>query len=293
MTDAVVFLTTCRSIDLPAVRLMLNSLRTFGNDLANCQFQVFSQEATACHSLEDANTRVLPLILPMNLQGILFGEKVAACAQAEQLTGRQVRSLVWIDPACLIVQPPRLFCLEADKQAAFRPVHIRNVGLPPAEPLDTFWKGIHQTVGVEDTSTTVTSFVDGQVLRTYFNTHAFSIDPRLGLLERWSALLQNLAGDADFMTSACSDDRHRIFLFQALLSTLVAASLDHEQVRILPPTYNYPYHLHHQVPPPKRPARLNDLVCVTYEDRSIHPDMLSGIGVEDPLKKWLISQIRN
>ena len=291
MTDPVVFLTACQAEDLPAARLMIHSLRRFGGELAGCPVWVFSRDAQACRCLEDERTRVLPLVLPEVLATIPFGEKAAACAQAEQIAGGQVGTLVWIDPACLVVQPPLGFVLEAGAQAAFRPVHIRNVGLPPGEPLDAFWTGIHQAVGVEDTPTTVTSFVDGQLLRTYFNSHAFAINPALGLMGRWSTLLQSLAGDAHFMASACADPRHRTFLFQALLSTLVAASLGADQVRLLPPTYNYPYHLQGQIAPPQRAGRINALVCLTCEEHSLHPQALSGIGVDEPLKSWLVSRM--
>ena len=75
-----------------------------------------------------------------------FAGKVCASAQAEELATPGVRSLIWIDPACLIVRPPLLFDLGQSFDAAVRPVHIRNVGLPPGEPLNGFWKKICQIV---------------------------------------------------------------------------------------------------------------------------------------------------
>jgi len=291
--NKIIFFTVASADSVPAVRLMVDSLRTFGGDLAGTPFWVFSTNPDAVRGsgsgLENESTRLLPLAVPEPLLSYPFGRKVAACAEAERLVPAGRRSLVWIDPSCLVVQPPALFDLGASFDAAFRPVHIRNVGLPPAESLDPFWQGIYAVLGLEDVSTTVTSFVDGQLLRTYFNSHAFSVNPALGLMRRWYVYFQKLVEDGQFQAAACPDDAHQIFLFQALLSALVASSLEPARVRILPPTYNYPYHLQERIPADRRAAALDGLVCFAYEDCDIHPDALTGIQVREPLRSWLES----
>jgi hypothetical protein len=286
-----IFLTTASVKNEPLVRLLIDSLRSFGGELAEAPFWVFSTDPDPVRGLETVSTNVLPLPVSDKAAGYLFGKKVAACARAEELAPAGTRSLVWIDPACLIVQPPALFVLDADCEAAFRPVHIRNVGLPPSEPVDMFWQGIYATVGVEDVPSTVTSFVDGQLLRTYFNSHAFAINPRLGLMHLWYELFQKLVGDTAFQSTACADDRHQIFLFQALLSTLVATSIEPGKVRILPYTYNYPYNLQARIPAEKRLATLNEIVCFPYEELSIHPSKLTRIEVREPLRAWLEARL--
>lgn len=286
-----IFLTTASAKSLATVRLLIDSLRTFGGEQAKAPFWVFATDPEPVRGLENDATRVLPLPVADQAAGYLFGRKVAACARAEQLAPRGTRSLAWVDPACLIVQPPVLFALDADFDAAFRPVHIRNVGLPPAEPLDAFWKGIYAAVGVDDISSTVTSFVDGQLLRTYFNSHSFAINPTLGLLRRWYEHFQRLVSDAAFQSAACSNEPHQVFLFQALLSALVATSVDPQRVRLLPDTYNYPLHLQNQIPNARRLAAINETVCFPYEELSIHPSAVTGIEVREPLRTWLISNL--
>jgi hypothetical protein len=71
----------------------------------------------------------------------------------------------------------------------------------------------------------------------------------------------------------------------------VATTIELEQIRILPPTYNYPYNLQERIPADRRLATLNETVCFTYEDRSIHPNMLTGIDVNEPLRSWLESRV--
>lgn len=276
--------------ELRAVALMVGSLRTFGGDLAEALVWVFTTDLQAARPLETANTRTVLLKDADSLPVYPFSRKVAACALAEQLAPQGTGSLVWIDPSVLVVKPPVGFDLGENYDAAFRPVHIRNVGLPPAEPIDAFWRGIYAAAGVDEITTTTTSFVDGQRLRSYFNSHTFSVNPALGLMQRWNMLFQRLATDPSFQASACGDETHRVFLFQALLSTLIASSIEPGRVRILPPGYNYPYHLQEQIPAGRRLAALNEAVCFAYEDLSIHPATLSGIQVHEPLRSWLEAQ---
>jgi hypothetical protein len=76
-------------------------------------------------------------------------------------------------------------------------------------------------------------------------------------------------------------------LFQAILSALIVTTLDSRRVRILPPTYNYPYNLQARVPIEHRAQSLSDLVCFTYEDRSIDPGAMTDIAIDERLRAWL------
>ena len=231
--------------------------------------------------------QIIPLNVPDTVRDYIFGDKVYACAQAEAMATPEVQSLVWINPTCVVVNPPLLFDLGSAFDAAVRPVHIRNVGLRATDPLDAFWQTIFATSGVNDIASTVESFVEGQCLRAYFNSHAFAINPKKGLLRRWFDLFEKLVCDREFQTRACADERHPIFLFQALLSALLATSLNPQRIHILPPTYNYPYNLQSSLPLDRRSKSLNDLVCFTYEERSINPSEMKDIEIREPLKSWL------
>lgn len=291
MQDETLFLTAASPSSLTAARLMIDSLRSFGGRLATAPVWVFSTRPQALGGLESGLTRLLPLDPPASTP-CLFAEKVAACARAEALAPKGTGALVWIDPACLVVQEPGLFALDEASDAALRPVHIRNVGLPPGEPLDAFWGGIYAAAGIQDVEATVTSFVDGQRLRAYFNTHAFAVNPALGLMQAWQELFTRLAADQGFLARACPDEPHQVFLFQAVLSTLLAARIAPGRLRLLPPVYNYPYNLHSRIPPALRAEALNDLVCFPYEERSIQPGQLSDVQVREPLRTWLLERLR-
>ncbi len=258
---------------------------------------------------------------PLNLQRAfyLFAEKVCACAQAEVLASSDVRSVIWVNPECLVIKPPLLLELSPAYDVAFRPVHLKNIGLLTNGPMDEFWAKIYRAIGLEDTAEPprppsrphdqptlplstamqrgltqprreVVSFVDGQVLRPYFNTHVFSFNPSWGLMRSWLDAFRLLTEDREFQEGACADDLHQIFLHQAVLSALVTRDVEWGRIRILPPAYSYPLHLHRQTPPERRALSLNSLVCAVYEDEMPDPRTLRDLAVDDPLRAWLIGE---
>lgn len=274
-------------------RLLVDSLRTFGRSYGRCPIWLFEVNpgAAACQEFEKLGIRVLPLTVPDALKGYILADKVAACARAEELAPPGVKSLVWLNPECFFTRPPELFDLAPAFDAALRPVHIRNVGLPVSAPLDEYWERIYAAVGAQDTDLTVESFVDGQRIRAYYNTHAFAVTPQKGLFRRWQACFEALVCDRDFQQGACRDELHQIFLHQAVLSALLATTLQAERICNLPPEYSYPYHLHASIPPARRAQALNDLVCVVYEPEvPFDPGRMSDSAVNDPLKAWFAAR---
>jgi hypothetical protein len=227
------------------------------------------------------------LDVPQALLNYDLGDKVYTCAKAEALAPPEAESLVWIDPLCLVVNPPALYCLGADFDVALRPVHIRNVGASAAEPLDGYWRKVYEAVGVEAIQATVDSFVDQQHIRAYYNTHAFAIHPAKRLLGRWLDVFERLVCDPAFQAGSCKDELHQVFLHQAAFSALVASTIDPGRIRPLPPEYNYPFNLQGVLDPSRRAQALNDLVTFTYEDRGLKPDTIDDIEIREPLKTWL------
>jgi hypothetical protein len=269
--------------------VLIDSIRSFGGALSLCPVWLFeaSPQQAPCESLKGMDVEVFPLNVPDTVRHYYFADKVYACAHAEERASPSIQSLIWIDPACLVIRPPELYGLGQAFDAAVRPVHIRNVGLSPEEPLDGFWKKICETAGVHDIQTTVETFVDGQRIRSYFNSHAFAINPSRGLLGRWFECFEALVCDKEYQKEACQDERHQVFLHQAIWSALLVADLDSKRVRELPPDYNYPYNLHGSVPVGRRAMALNDLVSIAYENRSLDPKQVDDIDIHDPLRSWL------
>ena len=96
--------------------------------------------------------------------------------------------------------------------------------------------------------------------------------------------------DQAFQSGPCQDERHHIFLHQAIWSALLTKLLDRKRVRLLPPEYSYPLHFHPEIPLARRAQTLNDLVCPVYEGAYTYPDTLNGLDVQEPLKSWLVAR---
>ncbi len=290
MSTSPIILTKISSAEeKPFTHLMIESLQAFGGSMSRCPVWIFATDdlAPGCADLSDEQVQVIPLSIPTDLQGYPFSSKVLACARAEELAPAGAGSLIWLDSGCLVVQPPELYDLNDDIDAAFRPVHIRNVGSPVNEPPDAFWQGVYRSAGVQEMDLTVQPFIGTGTLRAYFNSHGFSVRAGLGIFNRWAELFTNLVRDAAFQTASCQDELHRIFLFQAVLSTLVGALIPPQRIRILPPAYNYPYHLQKQVLVDRRAQTLNELVTFAIEETMLVPDRVKDIDILEPLRSWL------
>jgi hypothetical protein len=275
-------------------RIVIESLRTFGGPLRNSTVWAFVLDPNrASHALPGVEgVHCFPLAVEEPYRGYPFAAKVDACARAEDMAGPAVRSLVWLSLDCLVINPPLLFDLgpaedAGSADAAFRPVHHSNIGSPAQDPPDDFWQGVYQALGVDHMPYTVESFADGETLRPYFNTHCFALNPAAGLSRAWWAHFKALVSDQAFQGGPCRDELHRIFLHQAILSTLVPTMLGWDRVRLLPPEYSYPLNLLSEMPADRRPPTLNELVSAVYEDAFPWGE----IEVREPVRSWLAARM--
>ena len=285
-----VFATWVRSAwQRECIRVLVESIRTYGGPLSSSEGWVFEidPENVPCGDLAGTGVEIIPIEVPDDLNTFYYGDKVYAAAQAEELADSEYSSLLFIAAENLIIQPPDLFYLSDSVDAAVRPVHIKNVGLSVADPVDLFWAGVYRAVGVEHVRGIVESFIEGDSIWAYYNSAAFSVDPSCGLLRRWLEYFRELVLDGEFQAQACQDDLHKVFLHQAVLSTLIDKMIPAGRLRILPAEYIYPYNLHADAPLAKRARSLNELVSIYYEGRSLAPGEIVDIDVQEPLRSWM------
>lgn len=275
--------------------LAIDSLRTFGGrDAAEAPVYILLADPQSAPGalLEAKGARTLKVNVDARFRGYPFADKVSACAQAEALAGSQADLLVWITPESLIVGPLRDLDMPPSAGAALRPVHIQNVGLAAGAAPDPFWAGVFQAAGVSaDQAFPVESFADGKQIRAYFNSGVFAVRPQRGLMRAWKEVFEKLLLDQEFQAKACRDQTHRIFLHQAVFSALLAGRLGPAQIRLLPPTYSYPLHLHESVPAEQRAKTLNSLVHIMNEGTLRDRGWTRRLAVEEPLRKWLLERI--
>ena len=273
--------------------LLIDSIRAFAGDAANAPvYAVLADPVrTPGTILKDRGARILDLDMDARFRGYPFADKVWACDQVEKLTQKEADVLVWVNPESLIVAPPRELDLAPGQVAAFRPVHVQNVGLSFGTAPDAFWSGIWKATGLSvDRAFPVESFLEARKIHAYFNSGFFAVRPQLGLMRAWKENFEKLLLDDQFQRAACPDDSHRIFLHQAVLSA-VAASCGRDRIRLLPPTYSYPLNFQSQLPPERRARNLNSLVHVLSTGSLRDAGWMHQLPVEEPLRAWLLKRL--
>jgi hypothetical protein len=274
--------------DNKRIRLLVESLRTFGGKFKDSPVWIFQARNIRTDFSDLQNIQVIPLHIQEDFQKIFFSAKVFACAKAEEIGIKEnIASLIWFGSSGFIIQPPEQFDLGKDFDATFRPVHHKNVGQLINEKLDDFWREIYDFVGLENSDKFVETFVEGEKIQPYFNSHLFSINPQKQILQKWKNEFIRFHQSDLPKKPAFSDQLHQIFIHQALMSAILVKHLGWDKIRILSEKYSYPLHLHHQVPPEKQLQILNELVCPVYEDVFKFPETLNGLKVEEPLAGWL------
>lgn len=290
VSQSILFVTTIASADERGrVQMMTDSIRTFGGPFRESEMWIFdiSPQRDLCGRMRADRVEAFPLELPASIASYPFAGKVTACARAEEMISAAELTMVWISNDCLILNPPDEQVLHPPCQAAFRPVHIQNVGSAWDELLNEYWRTVYESVGLDKAPFSVTSFVDQVKLRPYFNTHTFSIQPMLGLMNRWLELFRQFVVDEDFQEGPCQPFREKIFLHQALLSALVVSELEEGEIRILSPQYSYPYNLQGEIPAADRVRDVGELVSLTWEGRTLDPGQVEDMEIGEPYRTWL------
>jgi len=274
--------------------LLIDSLHTFAGDAATSPIYVVLPDPlnTPGTLLKAKGARTVDLDLDTRFRGYPFADKVQACARAEELAEKKTDVLVWINPESLVVAPLRELDLAPGQAAAFRPVHIQNVGLSFGAVPDPFWAGIYKATGLTvDRAFPIESLVGSRKIHAYFNSGFFAVRPERGIMRAWKESFEKLVLDQEFQTVACSDDAHKIFLHQAVLSAL-AARLRREQIRMLPPSYSYPVNLHDKISPDQRARNLNGLVHMLSSETLRDGLWMDTLSVEEPLRTWLRKRLQ-
>jgi len=272
--------------DALRARRMLASRLAFGGELGQAPVWIYATQPVM-GGLPGEDTALVEV--PPAIARYPFAAKVCAYAAAEE-RARQAGAgtLVWLNPECLVVKPPRLFELAGKVDAAFRPVHHRNIGSLSGRPLNPFWVRVYASAGLSDAPGVVESFADRQILRPYYNTHCFALNPALGLGAAWLQNFTALVNDRIFQSTACRQPLRRIFLHQAVLSALLTRRVSPARLRLLPSDYSYPLHFHAKLTAQGRSLRLDETTVAVYEDEA----QLYRAEVEGPLKTWLDAELR-
>jgi len=270
--------------------LLIDSIRAFGGAYSNAPIYVVSavpDPVPPGAKLKEKVTKVIPLQMPESPRSFPFADKVYACAQVEEMVEKEADWLVWLNPEMLVLAEPTLIAGPPTTAAVLRPVHLRNVGSLANEPLDDFWQGVYQAAAADPARAwPVESYVDRRQLRAYYNSGFMGYRPSRGVFRAWRKCFEAVLADAPLLAKMCPDNQHKIFLHQALLSTVTVGMLREDEIIILPPVYGYPLTLQKSIPEDRRTRDLNPLVTLIHDGGL--EELLKSMEVDPKLKSWLL-----
>lgn len=284
-----------------ALRLA-QSIRTFGGQFCFNPIWMFSQSReedlpeTTRHELFSLGVRLLTFEIDLQAEDFPFASFVTAAAMAETLALGETRFLAMMASDTLVLQPPAAFLLPPGKSFGGCPVHLKLLGSAYSDPPDEFWALVYRHCGLNPEQIfPLSTVVDEQLVRAYFNAGLLVIRPERGILRSWQTRFNSLFKLPEFEAFYQQHELYKIFMHQAILAGNLLSLLRSQEFLHFPSEINYPLHLHTRIAAPRRPASISQLTTCRYEDFHevfINSNLAQGIYIEPSLLDWLKSQSR-
>lgn len=231
---------------------------------------------------------MIPVALERDHSEFFFLPQLAGLAQVERMSEGETEILAWMDANTILLSEPEDFILPAGKSLAYCPVHHLLLGSRFDQPLDPFWRQIYQRCQVPPAKIfPMKPVIEDLQMRPYLNAGLLVVHPERGLFTRWYETFMSLYQLPVFQAFYEQDQRYAIFMHQAVLAGVVLGYLNYAELCELPQSYNYPLHLYEQHHASHRPASLDELVSLRYEDFSLDAGKPHKIPGNERLLKWL------
>ena len=277
--------------------LMVKSIRTFGGDLAASPIWVMvpNHPGTLSEPIQDKlshlNVKIIFFEITPEIFNFPFATKIVGAAFAEVLANGETERFIFMDSDTLVLQEPIEFLIADDKTLGYRPVHHKLIGSAWNEALGSFWKLIYEVCNVPDENIFPMMTHAGEQIHPYFNAGMFVTRPERGLLTQWRDLFLKWYRQPEFRIYYEKDQLYAIFIHQAIFTGVLLHNLKPGEIHELSPKINYPLHLHEDIPVDQRPAKINELITVRYEDIFDQPGW-QQLPIMEPLKSWLEGELQ-
>jgi len=275
------------------VDALIKSVRKFGGEYSNCPIYIaLPEEAKFPYdSFKQKGVTLLPVKVNNKMVRYPFAFKAFAAAEVERVTRNVYDTLIWFDPGVIVLgELDGLDLSKVQSSAVLRTVSLNNnIGLTRKDTLNEYWGRIYRETGLKyEDIPYMKTIVDRVEAKAYINCQIYSINPDLGLLKKWAVLMEKLIIDNKYQTKACPGFRLKVFLHQAVFSSLVIAEIPFEKIHKMSLKYNYPINHVKEMDPSIIIEKLNDVNVVVFDERwARDPGWLQTIKADEPLKEWL------
>lgn len=291
--------------------LLFESIRLYSGLFSGCELYALSPRPgrvitpDARGRLRDLNVHYIDESLNTDCPEYGSANRVAAAAYIEDKCNHD--TLVILDSDTVFLREPVAFNLPSNVDVAVRPVDVKGMCSSGSEdPYDAYWHDLCQCNGVEYSDVPlITSFVDSQRVKASYNGGLVVARGDLGIMRRWAdyfftSIVRGLrprTTDKPLRSGAgwVVPRAHELWgSNQAALSLAIWSTT--RRVQLLPPTYNYPLHMHRNIPPETRDVTFPSLVHAHYhwlfeaDELSSNPLLQSNGPSSREQIEWLISR---
>ena len=276
--------------------LLYQSIRRFGGRYSNATIYAYcprascgvtSSTATAMQALE-VIYRYEPL--NRNLDYFAYANKNFAIAHVERTASHD--TLVLLDSDTLFLREPDLFDLPRGVDVRVRPVDLKNISSSgQGDSFDSYWCELAKLCRVDlEKLPFIRCTLGGTVIRANYNGGLVVARANLGIFRRWE---QNILAVHEAQLRPRPND-----LWGSGQSTLaMAIHSATSQVEQLPPSYNYPLHLHEKLDATQQIGGSAEIVHLHYHwmfERGIWEDSAMAkpeFRWEPAIRDWLSARI--
>lgn len=165
--------------------------------------------------------------------------------------------LVVIDSDCMVLSEPSLFELPAQVDVAVAVEPFKVAGTDGSDENATLWDSYQAHLGLERPLDLITTRIDRQRIRAYYNAGLIVARREAGFFRAWLQTFEALVA-----SGLVPSDTRAVFTEQIVISMTIAKfGLAASQ---LPMMYNYPMAWHDRIEPVERADCLDDIAVAHY-----------------------------
>lgn len=272
--------------------LLLESLRAFGGALAGapCWFvqpRRGGRLSRRTHAVfYELGARLVACDLNREWTHYPIANKIFASAFVERLLPDRDTVLCFLDSDVACLAEPAELLLDDGVDVGLRPVDRVGRAQRADEPLGEYWRRVLDVCEVPPERTwNVRTVVERVEILGYFNAGTIAARRGAGLFGHWLDALERSRGHGRFLGKQLHN------LDQSLLAGVVFRRLERERVRLLGAGYNYPLHLHGELPAESALARSDEIALAHYHGLFYRRRCLDELPLISRHREWLSSRV--
>jgi hypothetical protein len=264
--------------------LLANSIHDFAGELSDSPLRIYVASGI---DMQDEIKRFTGLNVMFTqypkTRRFRYAFKPAAATACE--TDVKEGTVIWLDRHMLIPSPCTDALLNPLEQFAYRPPHLKLLGVSVDEPISNMWTTACKIAGVDESAMfPVYTEVDRNKIWSYFSAGHFSFRAEAGIMRKWDALFNELADHPNMKPFL--DDSVKVYLHQIALTLAVLRNQDRDALKPLPAFYGYPTHLHGNIEKEYQANQMDELHTAFYScNNGVKPSM--------PISKQLMSWLKD